>query len=54
MCLFGLMEKLFGYNFFSIIENVADYEKNGTQPSYRNGVDVLNCLLEIQLVQRCT
>ena len=38
MCIFGLMEKLFGYNVFSIIENVADYGKTGTQPSYRNGV----------------
>lgn len=38
MCLFGLIEKLFGYNVFSIIENVADYGKTGTQPSYRNGV----------------
>ena len=38
MCLFGLMERLFGYNIFSIIENVADYGKTGTQPSYRNGV----------------
>lgn len=38
MCFLGLIERLFNFNVFSVIENVADYGKGGTQPSYRNGV----------------
>ena len=37
MCIFGLVERLFKFNVFSLIENV-EYGKTGTQPTYRNGI----------------
>lgn len=37
MCIFGLIERLFSFNVFSLIEN-ADFGKSGTTPGFRNGI----------------